>query len=77
MGGEAWMDYPPIRLPITRLLLPAALITDDRIIITRRPIKRDQLYSINCRPESLQTIKRFGRWPRVEYTRLNVFLSRL
>ena len=43
------MDYPAIGLPITRLLLAAAVITDDRIIITwGRPIKRDQLYSINC-----------------------------
>ena len=37
IGGEAWMDYPTIRLPITQLLLPAAVITDDRIIITWPP----------------------------------------
>ena len=31
------MDYPAIGSPITRLLLAAAVITDDRIIITWPP----------------------------------------
>ena len=40
---DGWITW------LSDYLLPAAVITDDRIIITwGRPIKRDQLYSINC-----------------------------
>ena len=60
IGGEAWMDYPAIRLPITRLLLPRR---DHRSsdYYYRPTWSKEIKFQV---PETLETvIKRFGLRP--------------